>query len=450
MALWDRVRTMLAIDPAIQERAIDSFVDHPGLTEQLAAIQGLAPRPWRVAGLREALGVPAIFGAVNLIANTVGSMSMKAYVGELEVPPADRPRIIVRPDPFQTAREFYRQTAYNIATRGEAWWWIAARDADGIAMSVLSINPAEVMVTENADDLRYPVITWRSKTMKNEDMRQLVYSRDPGSLRGEGPLQICGAAISVAVEAQEWAANHFASGGNPSVVIKSAVEVDADEAETIKQQWVGSAYGNMPKVIDPGIEDVKEMGANAAAAQMLEARGYQNVDIATMFGMNATLLNAAIQGSALTYQNVGTKFEDFLRTCLRPNYLESIEQTMSDLLTRSTTCRFNTDFLTLADIKTRYDVYDIGIKSGIIDQEEARRFEGLAPGDVENAAVPQSAPAAIPGRLPIQMRSEPRIIRCDGTRLLRGRLAPCGKRLSDTGSFIGRCPRCHKEHRVAA
>jgi HK97 family phage portal protein len=457
MALWDQITTMMAAVPPenVQARAIDSFSDLPGLTEQLLQIQGLRASPWRAVGIREALGVPAIFGAVNLIANIIGSMSMRALRNEVELPPGDRPRVIVRPDPFTIPREFYRGTGYNLASRGEAWWWAAARNTDGMAISVINVNPAEVTVEEDPKDLRYPIIKWRNVTMRNEDFRQLVYAREPGSLRGHGPLQMCGAAISVAVEAQEWAANFYAGGGRPPLIIKSASELGANpdfldaesEASALREQWMDQD-ANTPRVIDPGIEDVTFPPESSQGAQMLEARAHQNVDVATMFGMDASLLNAAVSGSSLTYQNVGSEFERFLRKCLRPNYLEVIEQTMSDFLPRSTVARFNTDSITLADIKTRYDVYGVGIDKGIISPEEAREFEGLAPGDVENAAVPFSPPTAIPTRLPIQSnRTVQTEFRCDGRRLRNGILTTCGKLL--TSDWRGRCPRCKKEYEAA-
>lgn len=417
MSLWDSVTRLLAIEP-MQERSIDSFTDHPGLTEQLAAVQGLQPRPWRVAGIREAMGVPAIFGAVNLISNLTGSLSMKALRGEVEMAPADRPRVIVRPDPFTIPREFYRGTTYNIATRGEAWWWIAARDIDDQPISVLNVNPAELTVTEDPRDLRYPIIEWRGVRMKNDDMRQLVYMREPGSLRGVGPLQLCGAAISVAVESQEWAANFFAEGGTPSIHAKSLVDIDDDEADTIKTK-IATRDANTPIVTGPNI-DLKEFGVNVQGAQMLEARSRSVGDVAVMFNIPGTLLEYVVSGSSLTYQNVGSEFEKLLRQCLRPNYIETIEQTMTDLLPRTIVARMNTEALTLADIKTRYEVYGVGIDKGIIDAAEARRFEGLAPGDVENAAVPFSPPQAIPERLPIQLRSQGDF-RCTG----------CGKKLAE-------------------
>jgi hypothetical protein len=262
---------------------------------------------------------------------------------------------------------------------------------------------------------------------------------------------MCGAAISVSVESQDWAANWYAGNGVPPIIIKAAMELGdneegVSEASLLKAQWMDDDPGT-PKVIDPGIEEVQQLDQNSAAGSMLDARGFQNIEVATMFNMDATILNAAVEGSSLTYQNVGTKFEDLLRQCLRPNYLEVIEQSMTDLLTRSTVARFNSDALTLADIKTRYDVYAVGIDKGIIDQEEARSFEGLAPGDVENAAVPFSAPQAIPASLPIQARSgDP--VRCDGKRMFKGHLTPCNKLLSDTGEFVGRCRRCGKVHDI--
>lgn len=439
MSLWESLKRFLALEP-MQERAIDSFVDYPDLTTQLMAVQGLTPRPWRVASLKEALGVPAVFRAVTLIANTTGALSLEAFRNGARLSDTDRPRLIVRPDPFTTPRDFYRDTAYNMATRGEAWWWVAKRDSNGDALSLLTVNPAEVTVTANERDLRYPLIEWRGVKMRNEDMRQLTLLREAGDLRGMGPLQVCGAAISVTVEAQEWAANFFASGGYPSILLKSQVDLTEEEANALKAQWI-ETYSNMPKVTTPSV-DVAEIGANPQGAQMLQARDYQTGDIARMFGIPASLLDHTTPGSSLTYQNLEGEFGKFVRACLWPNYLEPIEQAMSDLLTRSTVARFNLDALLRADSKTRYEVYKLGVESGVLAIDEARVQEGLDPGDVERATVPFAPPQAIPDRLPIQTRSGE--VRCDGTRVLRHRIVACGKLLAEAGPFVGTCPRCKK------
>lgn len=474
MSIFDAVRSFLVPEPYVplqmRTTVATPLDDYPSLATQLQNIRRASPGPYRTATIREAMGVPAIFGAVNLIANTTGSMSMRALRNEVELPPEQRPRLIVRPDPFKIPRRFYGPTAYNIASRGEAWWWVAARDRDRNALSLINISPREVLVEDNPRDARYPWITWRNRTTKRpvptgfvgadfDDFRQLVYADDPDfPFRGVGPLQMCGAAISVAVESQLWAANFFA-GGNSALWVKTSVPLsggdeDSDgqaEVDRFLTQWMNKD-SNTPRITDDTIEDIKELNLNPQGAQMLESRAHQNIEVATMFNMDAELLNAAVAGSSLTYQNIGGRFDGFIRQCLQPNYLETIEETISDLLTRSTVARFNTDSLKLADIKTRYEVYGLGIDKGIIDSEEARKFEGLAPGDVENAPVPMSPPQAIPAASELQMRSAE--VRCDGMRTFRRSgvtsLRQCNALLAPAGeSFVGRCRKCKKAYAAA-
>jgi phage portal protein BeeE len=139
MSFLDPIRDFLGI------RSID--FDLPPLEDQLAAIRSQSNfRPWRAASIREALGVPAIYRAVSLIANTTGALTLEAYRRGRRLDDGDRPRLIVRPDPFTTPRDFYRDTAWNMATRGEAWWWVAKRDFDDIPLSLINVPPSEVRV----------------------------------------------------------------------------------------------------------------------------------------------------------------------------------------------------------------------------------------------------------------------------------------------------------------
>ncbi len=270
MSLISSVKHFLTLDlqdpPPLQTRDIvlaTAFGDYPSFAEQIAAIRsgrngGVGP--WRAPSITEAMGVPAIWGAVNLLANLTGSLSMKALRNGVELPPEDRPRLIQKPDPFNIPREFFRGTAYNLASRGEAFWWVGSRDSDGNALSLINIDPALVTMEEDPRDPRYPIITvgeWSTKPgntrlLRRDDIRQLVYSREPGALRGWGPLQANAPAISVAVESQRWAANFFA-GGNSAIWIKTSiplsgrvlddegVEVDVDgvaESQRFLNEWM--------------------------------------------------------------------------------------------------------------------------------------------------------------------------------------------------------------------
>jgi phage portal protein BeeE len=274
----------------------------------------------------------------------------------------------------------------------------------------------------------------------------VFYHRDVGALRGRGPLQMANAAVSVSVESQEWAANFYATGGASTTELHNDDELEDWEAADLKAQWT-STPPNVPNVTSGGLE-VRDHDVNPSGAQMLEARVHNNGDAARMFGVPGALLEFSAPGSSLTYQNIAEVFTMFVRACLAINYLEPMEQALSDLMTRPTAARFNVEGFYRADAKTRWEIYDIATR--VIGPDEAaqlaREREGLAPGDVEFRAIPPAPPSAVPTSLPVAAGG----VRCVGMRMLRGRLEPCGRKLADAGQpFTGRCPRCKKEYRAA-
>lgn len=350
--------------------AIDSFVDHPGLTEQLAAVQGIRLDSWSPPSLREALSVPAVFRAVSLISNTVGMLLMEAYRDGVRL--QDQPTLVTRPGIDGTPRDFWRDTAWGLATRGEFLWRIVDRETEGNRPRKLMIlPPAEVTVNW---DTRVPwqrVYKWRDLDLNPLDVVHGFFARDPWGLRGFGPLQLCGAALSAGVEAEEWAARFFSEGGVPSVVIKVPGKLTVAEADKLKDQWLGAA-GNSARVVDMD-GNPEAFQVNPEQGQLLESRQHSSGNAATMFGINGHLLNYAQSGSSLTYQNVGEVFVDFVRTTLSPGYLTPIQDAITDNLARGTSGRFNVDELYRADIKTQAEVYSTLVAAGMQAEEAARR-----------------------------------------------------------------------------
>ena len=448
MALWDSITQFLALEPW-QARSIDTFDSTTPLATQLAAIQGL-PRPWRAASISEAMGVPAIQRAVTLISNSVGSLPLEAYRNGGLV---ETPKVVVRPDPFSTPEQFYSDAGYALATRGETVFWIASRDGLGYPTALIVVPLHELQVEENPRNRLMPAYTWGTikgtrytpANPRGEFVHVFYLRKHRFALRGTGPLQFAGAAASVSVESQEWAANFYAGGGNPSVNLHSPADLADGEAEALRNQWIGTP-ANMPQVTSGDLE-LRDVPFNEQAAQLLEAREYQNGDAARLFGIPGSLMEYNTPGAALTYQNLAEVWIGFVRGSLSINYLEKIEQALTDLLPRAMVVRFAVSGLQRADEETRWKVYTAAV--GVIGPEEAadlaRRREGLVAGDIERAPVPAAPPAAIPP--PLQNRST--AVRCEGMRLLRGRLTECGKLLAEGGPFTGTCPRCKKEYAAA-
>lgn len=440
-----------------------------GSLEGFVARMGLstATRAWHPPTIREALSVPAISRAVTLIANTTGSLTVQAFRAGAVL--AETPRVIARPDPFSTPRDFYRDVAWNMASRGEAVLWIAKRDAQGYATALVNVPLHELKVEDNPANRLFPIYRWGgmegrrySPVTPDGEFVHITYAKEPGALRGVGPLQLCDAAVSVSVEAQAWAANFYGDGGNPSVVIKHAGELSPEEdedglneADRLRAQWVDRP-NNVPRVIDQNIESVEYKQPTEAGAQMLDSRQYQNGDAARMFGMPGALVEYNSPGSSLTYQNLADIWVQFVRGCLAPNYLEPIEQAFSDLLPRQTMVRFRVQGLYRADAKTRWDIYKLMLD--VLGQERAAEVamveEDLAPGNPEVAPVPFAPPAAIPTRLPEVRTAAPESeVRCSALTTKRqggvSKLTTCNRLLSTTGAFEGQCPRCKTLYHAA-
>lgn len=450
MSLLSAAKSLLALEP-MHERSV-LFESHAiPLEEQVLELRRKRlrmNRPWRYPSVNEALGVPAIFRAVSLIATSTGSIALEAYRRGVRLEDDAVPSLIKRPDPLRIPRDFYRDTAYYLASRGEYWWYVGKRDGDGNALSLFVVPPWEVTVTPTKDRLR-PKIEWLGIERRPEDMRHGTFLPDETGYRGVGPLQMCGAAISVTVEAQEWAARYYVKGAT-DMWIKYDGPLGGDEddetdglseAQRLKAEWTARTAGD-PAVTGDEIADIKQFDINPQGAQMLEAREYQNGDAARMFGISGSLLEYTTPGSNLTYQNIEQEFTKFVRTCLAPGYLEPIEQEMSDLLTRSTVARFNVKGFMRADIKTRFEVYKLA--GAVLPPEEAaellRQSEGMVPGDVEYAPVPLAPPAAFPA--PILVRSAPADLRCPQCSKLKA------ANFAGSGDF--KCERCGHTWKVAA
>ena len=177
---------------------------------------------------------------------------------------------------------------------------------------------------------------------------------------------------------------------------------------------------------------------------MLDARQANKGDAANMFGVPGVLLEYSAPGSSLTYQNVQEVFSLFVKSSLAPNYLEPIEQELSDLLPRSTVARFNVKGFERASPKARWETYQI--MAAVLGPDEAARIaseqEGFAPGDVEFAPVPFAPPAAFPTRLPVARSGE--TFRCTGRKFVGGIRRPCNRIIPAGVAWT--CNRCGESY----
>jgi HK97 family phage portal protein len=377
----DRLWTWLT-EPLEERVDLDVANTYPDIDYQLYQRQNSRTVPYTPT-VRDALGVPAIWRAVSLLATTVGSFQLKEYVNQTEVDPG---RFVRRPSRSWTPGDFFRDMTAYMASRGESIALVTARDFQGFASDVRLVAPYLMQSEWDGldHDWRFTDQQGRQIPIDRANVIHITLMRDEATGRGIGPLQRCGVALNVAVEADRWA-SRFYVGGVPSVFLNSENPINATEAATVKEQWLTDPP-NVPKVGHGYTPST--LNVNPEVAQLVQSRMHSRGDAAVAFGIPGKLLEYASSGSSLTYQNVGDLATELVRLTLAPQYLEPIEQHFSDLLPRGHEVRFDVEGFQRADVKTRYEVYTQGIDAGIFTPEYAAQQEGILGGSPEVRPVP--------------------------------------------------------------
>lgn len=363
---------------------LDASAHYPDIDALLFERQRVRTANASIPTVKEALGLPAIYRAVSLLASAAASLNLIEYIGSAIA--IVQSTVVRRPSSLWTPGAFFRDTVQHMSTYGESIWTVLTRDVAGFASSLLPVAPYSMRSKNwNGQTMDwYSMVNGREVQQDPSNIVHIPLLRDPATGRGMGPLQTCGAAVTVAVEADNWARRWFV-GGQPSLYLDSSMPLDEKEATTVKEQWLADPP-NLPKVgyaFTP-----TRIGFSPDEAQLNSSRMFNRGEVSLMFGIPGRLLEYAESGTSVTYANVGDLATELVRLTLAPLYLEQIEQAFSDLLPRGHEARFDVEGFQRADIKTRYDVYEKAIALGIITAEDAAIEEGKAAGSREVQPVP--------------------------------------------------------------
>lgn len=361
-------------------------------------------------GLTDALRLPSVVRAVQLLASTVAQFSPVAYRDDVAL--EAQPRILRRPTPFGSRYAFLYSTTYallagdaNADKAGNAFWYVTDRDDERQPRAVIGLPGSEVQVDWDARRFQR-VYAWRGRQLDVADVIHVELGRKPGALLGCSPLAEGLEALAGVAAAEAYARAWFLTGGVPSVTLRVTNKATLTEAEarTLQAQWIAGHPPGMPAVLSAGIED-SYPAVNPESSQLQAARDYGNTVVARLLGIPAPLLHVSTSGATITYTNTAAALEELVRATIGPTYMPPLEAALSDLVPRTQAVRLETRELLRMDIATRFGIYDQGIASGMFTAEDARAFEGWRrTGPLTGqlfAPVPAPPPAPSPDLVPV-------------------------------------------------
>ena len=318
------------------------------------------------------LTLPTLYRCVHLISDSIASLPICAYRDGQKISPD--PPILTQPDRQSTRVDLLGSVVLSLLIDGNAYLLVGDRDALGYPRQAVVLATDSVHMTATSDgSVTYKV---GNNAYTNEDVLHIRNLTLPGMARGMSILEYQRRTLGGAIAGEDAAGNVFDAGGLPVGVLEVDGEISRDEADALKTGFIAANGGRnrAPAVLANGIS-YKPLSFSPRDLELLESREFSQRAICQLFGVPPHLAGVPTSDS-MTYSSVTQDSISFVRYCLRP-LISKIEAAFSTLLPRGQTARFILDDLIRGETLTRFQAYEIGIRSGFLTTEEVRRLEDI-------------------------------------------------------------------------
>lgn len=355
--------------------------------EMLEAMTGggaIAPRISR----SEALQVPAVLGARNIIASVPARLPI--HIRDKDRNIATPTTLLEQIDPDIPNIVTFSETYEDLLFEGISWWKVLERGFHGYPTFARHIAVNRVYVS-GAD---FPTLNGH---MPVAALPGRVYVdgkpvADEDVIRFDSPnpalLRHAARAIRACLRLDQAAAN-YADEPTPLGYFTPREGARVNEGDTAVQrfldQWNVSRRNRVYGFVGGNL-DLKTLQFNAEQIQLSEQRQHAVLEIARACNIDPEDLG--VSTTSRTYQNAEQRRQDLIDFTLAP-YVGAVEQRLSmrDVLPRGYRAKVNFDAFLRADTKTRYEAHEIALENGFITLPEVRELE-----DRPNIRTPRPVP----------------------------------------------------------
>lgn len=330
-----------------------------------------------VQGIDVALQNSVVWRCATKNAATLGTFPVHTHRGREVVA---SPRVVADPSPGDMLQSVWVFAAFlSMYLRGGAYGWVG-RDVDaamGRPGSVPLIHPDRVNWTASKgwtlDD--EPVDPWPLGPLWHCPLYVL-----PGSPKGLNPLQYARRSLFPGMAAQEFGAGFFRDGGHPTAI----VSVDGDPAPTVEQaqqvkdRLMEVTAGRREPLVVPANVKWTQLQVSPEDSQFIELMRLSDEQVCRYMGTPPEEIGIAPGGgNGMTYANREQRKQDYLQELLLP--MRRLEEAWSQLIAPPSAVKLKPEGLLRADIKTRYESYEIADRIGLLTNDEMRELEDRPP-----------------------------------------------------------------------
>lgn len=348
-----------------------------------------------------AMGVPAIWAAVNFIAGTLAGLPLHVYrktdAGRERDTEGFGATINTAVNDEMSSFEWRKYMFEQVLTGGRSITYIE-RDGSGNVRNLHPVDPNGVLVERKVTSQGFPAKTYRynQRVFKAKDIIDLTFMVKANQLDPRGPIATNKDAIGMAIAASQYGAKAFQSGGIPPAVLQGPFQSGAAASrasEDVAAATAKLAKEGRPIMALPLGHELKSVGFSPEQMQLIELQRFSIEQIARIYSLPPIFLQDLTRS---TFTNSEQQDLHFVKHTLK-RWIEQAEQEMNlKLFGRGSDqyVEFNVDGLLRGDFKTRMEAHATSIQNGIRTPNEVRDLENMSARDegddlmIQGATVP--------------------------------------------------------------
>ena len=327
----------------------------------------------QTATREQAMSVPSVARARNIICSTIGSLPLETY-NHFTKEHVDAPRVIMQPDPRVAGSAIYAWIAEDLLFHGVAYGQVL----DSYAASDNSRVRAWTRVAPNRVSYNLNANQTEITAYKIDGL--LVPASGIGSIivfagLDEGVLNRAGRTIRAAQELEK-AAELYAKEPVPTMVLKSnGTNLTPERISKLLESWKIARNTRATAFLNADVE-LNALGFDPQKLQLNEARQYLATEIARAVGIPASFLSAEL--TSQTYSTTVMERKALIDFSLR-NIITPIEQRLSaaDFVPNGVEVRVDIDDFLRGSALERAQVYEILNRIGAMSVEQIQEEEDL-------------------------------------------------------------------------
>ena len=344
-----------------------------------------------------ALGVPAVWSAVNFLSGTLAGLPLNVYkkteAGREKFDGEISNILHNVVNDGMSSFEWRKYMFEQVLTGGRSVTYIE-RNGRGEVVNLYPIDPTKVRVERlNTGRKTYRI---DSKVYEANEVIDLPFMLKANGLDVRGPVASNKDAIGMAIAASRYGSKAFQSGGIPPVVIQGPFQsgAAADRAsEDVAKTTAKLAREGRPVMALPLGHEMKQIGFNPDQMQLIELQRFSIEQVARIYSLPPVFLQDLTNG---TFSNTEQQDLHFVKHTIR-RWVEQTEAELNlKLFGRKTNLyvEFNVDGLLRGDLKTRMEAHATSIQNAIRTPNEVRDIENMPKMDngddlmIQGATVP--------------------------------------------------------------